>query len=86
MPQTLLEELCVYWDFPGGPVVRTQPLHYQGLWFSPWWGNSDPASQVVPLGKTKHFVYIKFMVLSLHFADEDAEAQKAQVSCSVLRS
>ena len=30
MHQTLLEVLYVYWDFHGGPVVRTQHFHYQG--------------------------------------------------------
>ena len=27
MHQTLLEVLYVYWDFHGGPVVRTQHFH-----------------------------------------------------------
>ena len=28
-----------YRDFPGGPVVRTLPLHCRGHRFHPWLGN-----------------------------------------------
>ena len=28
-----------YWDFPGGPVVKTPSFHCRGLGFDPWSGN-----------------------------------------------
>ena len=35
-----------YWDFPGGPVVKTLCFHCRGRGFNPWLGNSDPACHV----------------------------------------
>lgn len=42
------------WEFPGGPVVRTQlSLTWPG--FSPWLGNKDPASQVAQQKQTNNY-------------------------------
>ena len=38
MHQTLLEVLYIYWEFPGGPVVRTQRFQCQGQGSNPGWG------------------------------------------------
>ena len=32
----------IYWDFPGGPVVKTLCFQCRGHGFDPWSWNKDP--------------------------------------------
>ena len=36
--ETLVQK-TFYWEFPGGPMVRTQCFHCCGPGFDPWSGN-----------------------------------------------
>ena len=36
-----------FWEFPGGPVVRTPCFHYRGPGLDPWSGNQDSKRYVV---------------------------------------
>ena len=33
-----------FWDFPGGPVVKTLPFHFRRHRFDRWWGTEIPQS------------------------------------------
>ena len=47
----MLKSLAGFWDFLGGPVVRTQ--RFQGLGSIPGWGLKDPTSHVAQEKKKK---------------------------------
>ena len=49
---TMSSEQCKlkqeWWDFPGGPLVRTLHFHCQGLGFNPWLETEIPPDHVSP--------------------------------------
>ena len=49
-----------WWDFPGGPLVKTLALPLPGGWkvqpptrFNSWWGNKDPSCSSTAWPKKK---------------------------------
>ena len=46
--------LCLFQDFPGGPVVKTPCFHCSGYGFDPSWGKKDPTYHSV-LNQASHF-------------------------------
>jgi len=46
-PPNCHQSVPLYWEFPGGPEVRTQHFHCRGPGFSPWSGSLNPTSHTV---------------------------------------
>ena len=55
-----------YWDFPGGPVVKTLPSQYRGPGFDPWSGKLDPACCLAQPKKTnRRKTKVNYLVIGL---------------------
>ena len=46
-----MKKINKFWEFPGGPVVRTPCFHYRGTGLTPGWGTKIP--QAVRCGQKK---------------------------------
>ena len=81
----MLKSLAGFWDFLGGPVVRTQ--RFQGLGSIPGWGLKDPTSHVAQEKKKKNLPRFKVFILPLpHFQLPHKQACNPAQFCQTLVS